>query len=237
MMHVWYAAYGSNLDRDRFLCYLRGGRPSGASRTYPGARDGTAPVRDVPMTLPGEVFFAWDSPTWGGGIAFYHAGLDGGAAARAYLVTEQQFSDVAAQEMHRPPGADLDLTTVLDSRRHDTAPGRYESLHLVGEVEGHPVLTFTTPDPAALQPNPPSEAYLATIVRGLLDSHGLDDAAVCDYLLARPGVRPGWAAPRLATLVEQVAAGRRGSGGQPPSAARSDATSVTGASQTKPRQT
>ena len=241
-MHVWYAAYGSNLDRDRFLCYLQGGRPPGASRTYPGARDGSAPVRDVPMTLPGEVFFGWESPTWGGGIAFYHAEVDGGAAARAYLVTAQQFSDVAAQEMHRPPGADLDLTTVLGSRRHDTGPGRYESLHLVGEIDGDPVLTFTTPDPAALQPNPPSSAYLATIARGLRDSHGLSDEAICDYLSARPGMQPGWERERLASVVARASADDGGGGhhagaGQRASAARRAATSVTGASQTNPRQT
>ena len=33
-VQVWYASYGSNLARDRFLCYLEGGRPKGATRTY-----------------------------------------------------------------------------------------------------------------------------------------------------------------------------------------------------------
>src|SRR5687767_6536481 len=112
-MRVWYASYGSNLARDRFLCYLRGGRPEGATRTYPGARDTSDPQGDEPMLLPGGVFFGWRSPTWGGGIAFYDASprVDGasrhdgsaeaGAYARAYLITESQFADVAAQEMHR----------------------------------------------------------------------------------------------------------------------------------------
>jgi hypothetical protein len=230
-MHVWYAAYGSNLARDRFLCYLQGGRPPGASRTYVGARDGTAPLRDVPMTLPGEVFFGWRSPTWGGGIAFYHADVEGGALARAYLVTDQQFSDVVAQEMHRPPGTDLDLTTVLDARRHDTGPGRYESMRLVGQLDGDPVLTFTTPDPAALQRNPPSDAYLSTIARGLRESHELHDEAICDYLLGCPGVQPAWGGRRLASVVAGSG------GGQRARAARSAATSVTGASQTNPRHT
>ena len=226
-MQVWYACYGSNLLRERFLCYLQGGRPAGATRTYPGARDRREPARDVPMTLPGDVFFGWSSPTWGGGIAFYHADADGAALARAYLVTDQQFSDVAAQEMRREPGTDLDLTTVLDERRHDTGSGRYESLHLVGELEGVPVLTFTTPHPAALQRNSPSEAYLTTIALGLRESHGLSDAAICDYLLARPGVRPAWRRERLLAALS-------GRGGQRASAAWSPSTSVTGASQTKP---
>ncbi|KQZ88826.1 hypothetical protein ASD62_05420 [Phycicoccus sp. Root563] len=200
-VQVWYASYGSNLARDRFLCYLQGGRPPGATRTYPGARDTTAPADDRPMTLPGEVFFAWESPTWGGGIAFYDATATGTALARAYLLTEQQFADVAAQEMHREPGEDLDLTTVLDEARHDLGPGRYESLHLVGELDGHPVLTFTTPDPVSLQRNAPTRPYVETIARGLRESHGLGAHAITDYLTARPGAELGWDAAQLLAVV------------------------------------
>ena len=200
-MQVWYACYGSNLLRERFLCYLQGGRPAGATRTYPGARDRREPARDVPMTLPGDVFFGWSSPTWGGGIAFYHADADGAALARAYLVTDQQFSDVAAQEMRREPGTDLDLTTVLDERRHDTGPGRYESLHLVGELEGHPVLTFTAADPQVLQRNSPTQPYLEMIARGLSDAHGLGVEAIATYLAGRPGAQPDWDVDALRPLV------------------------------------
>ena len=200
-MQVWYASYGSNLSRDRFLHYLGGGRPEGASRTFPGARDSTPPVDDRALTLPGELFFAWESPTWGGGICFYDADTPGPTLARAYLVTEQQFADVAAQEMHQLPGEDLDLTYVLEHARHDLGPGRYEALHLVGELEGTPVLTFTTPDPAALQRNSPASAYLAMLVAGLRESHALTDDQITDYLLGRPGIGPDWDRSRITELV------------------------------------
>ena len=39
MQHIWYVAYGSNLSRERFCHYLRGGRPDGVERDYPGCRD------------------------------------------------------------------------------------------------------------------------------------------------------------------------------------------------------
>ena len=200
-MQVWYASYGSNLSRDRFLHYLGGGRPAGASRTFPGARDRTPPVDDRALTLPGELFFAWDSPTWGGGIGFYDAGTPGPTLARAYLVTEQQFADVAAQEMHQLPGEDLDLSHVLEHSRHDLGPGRYEALHLVGELEGTPVLTFTTPEPDALQRNSPVSAYLSMLVAGLRESHALTDEEITDYLLGRPGIGPLWDRARIAELV------------------------------------
>lgn len=204
-MQVWYASYGSNLSRERFLTYLRGGRPPGASRTYAGARNASDPQDDRPLTLPGQVFFAWESPTWGGGIAFYDADTPGTALARAYLLTDQQFADVAAQEMHREPGSDLDLTHVLERSRHDTGPGRYESLHLVGDLDGHPVLTFTTPDPTELQPNSPTTPYLTTIAEGLREAHGLDDEGIADYLLDCPGVSPEWDQGRLLSAIGATA--------------------------------
>ncbi|WP_344190664.1 histone deacetylase [Pedococcus aerophilus] len=203
-MQVWYASYGSNLARDRFLCYLQGGRPPGATRTYPGARDTTAPADDRSLTLPGEMFFAWESPTWGGGIAFYDATSPGTTLARAYLLSDQQFADVAAQEMHRQPGQDLDLATVLARSRHDLGPGRYESLHLVGELEGHPVLTFTTPDPTGLQRNPPTPPYVTMIARGLADTHGLGADEITAYLAARPGAELGWDEASLRDVVSSA---------------------------------
>jgi hypothetical protein len=163
---------------------LSGGRPAGAIRTYPGARDTSAPVDDRPLLLPGRIFFAWESPTWGGGIAFYDASGEGRVYARAYRITHEQFSDLTAQEMRRTPGTDLDLSLVLAARRHSYGPGRYETLHLVGELEDLPVLTFTAPDDHTLAPNPPAPAYLATIARGLVECHGLTEADAYAYLRA-----------------------------------------------------
>ena len=131
MAELWYAAYGSNLARDRLEAYLSAaGRPA-PPRHYPGARDASPPSDDRPLLLPGHLF-AGESPTWGGGIAFYDADARGTVYARAYRITAEQFSDLAAQEMRRDPGAELDLSQVLAQRRHsyrarslrDAASGR-----------------------------------------------------------------------------------------------------------------
>src|SRR4051812_46926456 len=103
MEYVWYVAYGSNMHADRLTCYLAGGQPAGAGRTYPGCRD-TRPPRDTaPVLVPGGIYFALESLTWSGGMAFYDPDLPGEVAARAYLISAAQFADIAAQEMHRPP--------------------------------------------------------------------------------------------------------------------------------------
>lgn len=185
---VWYAAYGSNLAAERFTCYLHGGCPPGATRTYPGAREPGDPLAIRPVSLPGGVVFAWESPTWGGGIAFYDAEADGAVLARGYLVTAAQFADVLEQEMWRQPGADHDLAGLFRRGRHQIGPGRYETLHLVGELDGRPVLTFSAADVDALGVRPPADAYVVTMARGLCDAHGLSVEEAVDYLLRCRGI-------------------------------------------------
>ena len=198
---VWYAGYGSNLDPDRFGRYLRGGRPHGATRTDPGARDRAYPLDIRAFTMPGRLTFAWESPTWGGGIAFHEPDGDGPVLACAYLVTAGQLSDVLEQEMWREPGADHDLSEVVSARRHVLGPGRYETLHLAGELDGRPVVTFSTSDVEALGVRAPAAPYVATIARGLRRTHGLGDDEIVDYLLACRGVEPDWDRASLAAAV------------------------------------
>ncbi len=198
-MDLWYAAYGSNMASDRFGCYLAGGCPPGAARTYPGARDRTLPRDARPVRLDGSVYFAWESPTWGGGIAFYDPEAPGASIGVAYRLSLGQFSDVAAQEMHREPGADLDLTALWDTGRHVLGPGRYESLHVVGRIEELPVVTFTASEAPPL--NPPVPAYLATMARGIVETHGWSADEIVGYLLSRPGAAEAWDAIRLRNLL------------------------------------
>ena len=87
---VWYAAYGSNLDPDRFACYLDGGCPPGASRTFPGVRDRPSEVEARAWTMSGRLSFAFESATWGGGVAFYEPHENTTVLARVYLLTRGQ---------------------------------------------------------------------------------------------------------------------------------------------------
>ncbi len=138
--------------------------------------------------MPGRLVFAWHSPTWGGSIAFHDPGGDGEVLSTAYLLPRATFSDVVEQEMWRAPGADHDLAEVLGQGRQSLGPGRYETLHLTGELDGRPVVTFSAEDPSLLEPGPPAPAYLATMARGLRHAHGLDDDAIADYLLGASGI-------------------------------------------------
>ncbi len=187
---VWYVSYGSNMCRERLMCYLRGGRPPGAHRTYSGARDHTPPRADVAVDLPGRVYFAGDSPVWGGGVAFYDPNGNppkGGTPARGYLLTAGQFADVAAQEMGREPGVDDLLEQVLREHlpggRYEAGPGAYETLVEVGRRDDIPMLTFTAPYAAdAVTHTPPSTPYRRMIGEGLRESHRFDQARIDWYI-------------------------------------------------------
>ncbi|MEI2777914.1 MAG: histone deacetylase [Tetrasphaera sp.] len=203
-MRVWYVAYGSNLLRERFLLYVAGGIPAGARRAMPGCRDTAPPQGDQPLQVRGQIRFAWESPTWGGGIAFLDPGTDGHALARAYLVTADQFVDIATQEMHRQPGEDdIDLRPVLQKGRHAYGPGRYETLHLLGRLDGAPLLTFSADEPRELPLNAPGPAYLRILAAGLHEAHGLTPREVAAYLLTRPSVSAGWTKPALIDLIAE----------------------------------
>lgn len=195
---VWYVSYGSNMSQARLLSYLEGGTPVGGSRRNPGARDRTLPSRDAAVDLPGALYFAGESQQWGGGVAFYdHEAVDRGPThARAYLVTVEQFADIAAQEMYREPGPGDPVEQVLldgFADRHEVGPGRYETLVEVGRLDGHPMLVFTAPGGIDAVPHRlPAPAYADTLAAGLRESRGWDDERVAAYLRRVSGSgRPG----------------------------------------------
>ncbi len=103
--------------------------------------------------------------------------------------------------MYRPPGTDLDLRPVLAGGRVELGPGRYETLLRVGDLDGHPLLTFTAPwrhDEVALVV--PSAAYLRVLVAGLRQAHGWDTHRAAGYLAGLPGARGHWSAADIAAL-------------------------------------
>jgi hypothetical protein len=205
---IWYATYGSNLALDRFRCYLSGGRPTGGARDYLGCRDPSDPARAVGVEVPGGVVFASRSGVWGGGMAFFDRSLPGVAACRAYLITADQFGDVAAQERRRPPGGEFarDLAGLLPDVETmvATGPGHYETVVRLGELDGAPMFTITHHDIAGLPLAAPTPAYLRWIALGLREAHGYDAARIGRYLAAAPGVAGAWTEAQIEALADSM---------------------------------
>lgn len=185
---IWYVSYGSNMSAGRLAVYLHGGVPAGGNHHNPGARNSSPPRHDVAVDLPGSLYFAGHSRQWGGGVAFYDHDTEGRqpTAARAYLVTAAQFTDVAAQEMHRLPldGDPLEEIVIggIDGGVHHAGPGHYETLIEVGRLDGAPMLLFTAPHGIDhVEHTAPTEAYLRLLAMGLRESRAWNEQQVQAY--------------------------------------------------------
>jgi hypothetical protein len=184
---VWYVAYGSNLSRERFCCYLRGGRPKGNERDYPGCRNASDPMDDFGLLIAGGVYFAGRSSGWRAGMAFFDPEDSGEVAARAYLITAEQFVDVLAQETRQSPGMALDLEPAFRGERYSTGVGGYPILVRVGERGEVPLMTFTRDWRTAATVAAPSVSYLAAMATGLREAHRWSPTQIDHYLSALPG--------------------------------------------------
>jgi hypothetical protein len=207
---VWYAAFGSNLSGARFSAYLTGGpvahRTDGGRQD--GARDPSPPRRDRRFELAHRLFFAGSSRGWGsGGIAFIDPVPDREARclSRLWLITAEQFADVARQEngLDALPPIDLDR---LEAAGHlDVASGWYgRVLHLGLGPGGRPIVTVTC-DRADRRPfRPAHRSYLRVVGLGLMETWGLTPQRAASYLAGQPGnaglVDTGELAADLASL-------------------------------------
>ncbi|XP_058180770.1 histone deacetylase 5 isoform X2 [Rhododendron vialii] len=99
---VWYATFGSNMCKSRFLCYIQGGQVEGMIKACAGSLDKSPPKEILWKTVPHRLFFGHDqSKAWGpGGVAFLHP--ESNSQNRAYMclyrITLEQFNDVLLQE-------------------------------------------------------------------------------------------------------------------------------------------
>ncbi len=192
--HIWYASYGSNLNRARFLTYIEGGTPVGSQVLHKGCTDKTPPIADTAMELPQSLYFAgWSDRAWGGTAAAFIT-LEPGrkpTLGRAYLVARNQFEQVVQQENANIFAA-KDLVLDIGTARsvgHSamTAKGYYSELIYCGTKDGFPILSFTA-SVNRTDFNTPSRAYLQMIHSGLQESHGLSSGEIVEYFRERPGI-------------------------------------------------
>ena len=89
MEYVWYACYGSNLKKERFMSYIN------------RCADRTAPKEDRPYEFAHPVFFGGVAETWGygnRGKAFLNLADAGHAYGRIYKITHGQYLEIKNME-------------------------------------------------------------------------------------------------------------------------------------------
>lgn len=134
--YVWYAAYGSNLCRNRFMEYIN------------GCRDTREPEESKAFEIPYELYFAYQSRRWNGsGVAFVDDGKPGKTMGRIYKIRKEQFLEI--QRMEGTP---------------------YRKKIRLGEVDGMPVYSFTSPERRS-DINHPHKDYLDVMLAGLSEAY------------------------------------------------------------------
>ncbi len=160
MHYLIYAAYGSNLLKERFMVYIKGGRYR--DRNYQGSKDKTEPQDLGWMYVPHRLYFAKSSSKWGNkGVAFLSCEKEKDssfhAVVRLWKVSQQQFEDIKKQE------------------------GRWYDVELeLGEKDGFIIKTITGCWKTEI--NKPSEEYLNVIRQGLKETKGWSEGKIEEYL-------------------------------------------------------
>ncbi len=206
--YIWYACYGSNIRKARFLCYIQGGTPAGAVRSFEGCTDTTEPLDSRPFQINRELYFAKKAVTWnGGGIGFLKPDKDSQSKTygRIYKISLGQFKDLLKQELRVKGNVPVNLERLKCDGFFNCLPeGRYGHLLHLGEIEGLPVISFSSERFLKEQINPPAEAYLSTIIRGLREIYSLKDEELIRYFQDLDGIRDTSIAKKLPKIVKST---------------------------------
>ena len=159
---VWYAAYGSNLQADRFRCYLQGGTCKENGRSYPGCSDKTLWKKSKVRSFKGRLYFGNRSSSWNhGGVAFFAPEGEGEVWMRLYRISRQQLLEIQQQE--------------------GCSDAWYGNLVFLGtEQDDRPVYTFTSAEKR--EKHAPDSAYLELIRTALMKECGMNKRKADRYL-------------------------------------------------------
>jgi hypothetical protein len=201
--YVWYASYGSNLSRDRFLCYIKGGRPKGSEKDEVGCKDKSLPIREETLIINYPLYFAKKSIRWQKqGVGFIGLTKDEKyeTYSRKYLITKEQFVDVVKQE-NNGVELDVDFEEVKNLGYKTLRDSWYGTILYLGEENGFATFTFTGDADLDVPYTKPSDEYLKMIIEGLKKSVQLNNTEILDYLLTKPGIDGNYSRDEIEMLI------------------------------------
>ncbi|MGP4039749.1 hypothetical protein ACTWP4_07595 [Gracilibacillus sp. D59] len=204
--YVWYASYGSNLSRERFLCYIKGGRPRGSEKREVGCRDKSLPLAEATHIMRYPLYFAKESQRWQRqGVAFIGLSKDEKfyTYSRKYLITVEQFMDVVKQE-NNGANIKINLDEVMKKGFKTFRDSWYGTILFLGEEEGYPILTFTADWDFDVPFSTPSKEYLSIIIHGLKTTLSLENTEILHYLITKPGINGHYSTTSLEKIIEEV---------------------------------
>lgn len=185
--NVWYVGYGSNLSKQRFLCYIEGGTPLFGKRHHDGCTDKTLPKNNRPIIIHYPLYFALPkgrtkTENWcDGGVAFIspYKDVNTKTLCRMWKITKEQYEQVRDQEGRSWYNCEIPL----------------------GEEEGIPIYTITN-EYNLDNILSPSEAYLKTIALGLKETYEFDNEKVANYLIEKIGIKEKLTKDKILRIIE-----------------------------------
>lgn len=164
--YVWYVSYGSNMLKERFMCYIKGGSFEN-SRYHDPCSDASLPIAVKAVGIPYGMYFGNCSSSWEyGGVSFLDTSKKGDSLGVAYLITQEQFEYVASEE---------------NCGRYPGGGEWYEDIIDLGEMDGFKVKTITNCNPRDY--NEPCQAYMDTLKKGIKENWPeMSDEEIDDYL-------------------------------------------------------
>lgn len=152
---VWYACYGSNISKERFMKYIEGNKLSNREICRSGCSDKTPPREEKPYIFNNPIYFSNNSSTWDNkGVAFLDTNKKGKSYGKMYLITKEQFEEIKMQEGNSSNwyGRTLDLesidgipvkTITKAERTDDVMPSsRYLNIIKTGIHETYPEMSL-----------------------------------------------------------------------------------------------
>lgn len=171
---VWYAVYGSNLLKTRFMCYLEGRAAAPNAKPPERCDAGTAIQEDEQFILNFELYFARKrTETWGrGGVAYVGTESDTAhpTLGRAYLLTRPQLEHVAKWENGGRERVKITQQALRGRPKQILKEGPYPVLLPCGDLKGFPVVTLTCWRRAHKR-NSASPCYLNIMLLGLYERY------------------------------------------------------------------
>ncbi|KAK9278920.1 hypothetical protein L1049_028501 [Liquidambar formosana] len=201
-IEVWYASFGSNMWKPRFLCYVEGGQVEGMQKPCSGSVDRSPPREILWKSVPHRLFFGRDhTRTWGpGGVAFFHpeSNTQDKAYVCLYRITLEQFNDILLQENvtsydMSSPLFDLTALNSVTNKQSISLEvlkrGWYHNVVYLGKEHDVPILTMTCQlsdiesfKSGKVPLHPPSKEYANTLVKGLVEGKQLSEEEAMAYI-------------------------------------------------------
>jgi hypothetical protein len=194
---IWYACYGSNMDLDRFLKYIQGGKlnVNGKVKTYEACQIDTGkPRAEEPYIIQRRFYFAKKSKTWSieqeSGVLIKHgvgfistkSNKRSKTYGKLYLISKDQFTHLFALENGKENAKNVSINYefLQTNKTLEFESGFYNQIVLLAEnYKGYPILTFTNKE--INPPNLPMKEYLELISKGLQKTHNLTEDEIVEY--------------------------------------------------------